>query len=192
MFYRICRVLSRIIFFLLYRLKAIGVEHVPSSGPVVLCSNHLSNIDPVLLATPLNRKVRYMAKAELFSVVGLRWLIVKFGAFPVKRGGVSKESIRTALNILENGEVLGIFPAGTRSNTVGMGKKGAASLALKTNATVIPVAIVGNYVPFRRMTVAYGRPLDLSEFSAATSEDLELATERIMQAISQLLEAHRR
>lgn len=191
MLYRVLRVIARGLFFVLYRLKAIGLENIPSEGPVILCSNHISNIDPPLLGTPLDREIHYMAKAELFRVPGLRWLITKLGAFPVKRGGVSKESIRLALQLLQEGKMLGIFPEGTRGNT-GIGKKGAASLALKSNATVIPVAIIGNYVPFRRMTIVFGRPIDLGPFAEGSSEKLEQATELIMDNIRRLIADHKR
>jgi len=188
MFYEICRSLVRGLIFVMYRLKTEGLEHIPSSGPVILCSNHLSNLDPVFLAAPLNRRVHYMAKMELFSIPVLSWLIVKLGAFPVNRGGVSKNSIRTALQLLSEGKVLGIFPEGTRGKMSGVGKKGAASLALKSGAAVIPVAIIGNYRPFRRMKILYGPPLDMSGFADGSSESLEKATDLIMSTIRHLCE----
>lgn len=171
-------------FYTIFRLQVQGKENIPSTGPVVLCANHISLLDPPLVGTPLQRKVHYMAKAELFRIPVLGWLITQFGAFPVKRGGVSKESIRLALQTLKDGNMMGIFPEGSRSNAGGMGKKGAASLALKSKATVIPVAIIGSYVPFRRMRIIYGKPVDLNEFARdASSEALEKATEKIMGTI---------
>src|SRR5690606_27525178 len=129
------------------RLEAKGLENIPESGPVILCANHISNFDPPVVGIPVNRKVHYMAKQELFNIPGFGWLIHKLGAFPVKRGGVSKESIRLSIQLLKDGNVLGIFPEGTRKNAGGMGKKGAAMLAIKAQATVIPVGIVGSYAP---------------------------------------------
>lgn len=164
------------------------MENVPATGSVVLCTNHISMMDPPLVGTPLNRKVHYMAKEELFRVPGLGWFITQLGAFPVKRGGVSKESIRFAIQLLKEQNVLGVFPEGSRSNSGGMGKKGAASLAFKANAVVVPVAIVGNYKWFRRMRIYYGPPVDLSEFrDNPSSESLELATERIMHEIRSMI-----
>ncbi|MBP1988913.1 lysophospholipid acyltransferase family protein [Paenibacillus eucommiae] len=183
MLYRLGRFLFRLFFYTLFRLKVIGKENVPAEGPVILCGNHTSLLDPPILGTPLERKVHFMAKAELFQVPVLGFLISRVGAFPVKRGGVSKESIRLAISLLKEGSVMGIFPEGTRSNAGGMGKKGAASLALKSDAVVIPVAIIGTYSLFRRMTIVYGKPVDLSEFAAGTSEDLEKATDAIMVVI---------
>jgi 1-acyl-sn-glycerol-3-phosphate acyltransferase len=181
--YRTGRLLFRILFYTFYRLRVFGTENVPAEGGVVLCANHTSLLDPPLLGTPLHRMVHFMAKAELFDVPILGFLISKVGAFPVKRGGVSKESIRLSLSFLKEGRMMGIFPEGTRSNAGGMGKKGAASLALKSGATVVPVAIIGSYSLFRRMTIVYGMPVDLSPFAAASSEDLEQATDKIMSVI---------
>jgi 1-acyl-sn-glycerol-3-phosphate acyltransferase len=118
----------------------------------------------------------------------LGWLITQFGAFPVKRGGVSKDSIRRAVQLLKDGHMLGIFPEGSRSNSGGMGKKGAASFALKGDATVVPVAIIGRYALFSKMTIVYGRPVDLSEFKEdSSSESLERATDKIMSTIRQMM-----
>jgi 1-acyl-sn-glycerol-3-phosphate acyltransferase len=189
--YRFGQVVCNIFFTILFRLRAVGVENIPLQGPVMLCSNHISNWDPPLLGTKIPRKVHFMAKAELFDVPLLAPLIRTLGAFPVKRGGVSKESIRKAIGLLKDGNVMCVFPEGTRNNLAAMGKKGAATLALRAGATVVPIAIVGDYRPFRRMTVVYGKPLDLSAFADGTPEQIEQATEVIMNAIRDLLARHR-
>jgi len=190
MLYLIGRGLFRIIYTLCFRLQAFGQENVPADGAVVLCCNHISLWDPPLLGSPLERKVHFMAKAELFDIPVLGSAISKVGAFPVKRGGVSKESIRLAIQLLRDGKVMGVFPEGSRSNAGGMGKKGAASLALKAGAAVVPVAIIGNYKLFRKMKIVYGKPMDLSAYTGGSSEDLELATEAIMGAIRSLHASH--
>lgn len=186
MLYIILKNIFLFIFKTVFRLRVEGLHNIPNEGAVILCSNHISYMDPPLVGSPLKRRVNFMAKAELFEVPILKYIIPRVGAFPVKRGGVSKESIRLSLNILREGRVLCIFPEGTRSDTVGMGKKGAASFALKSQATVIPVAIIGNYKPFRKLRIKYGQPVDLSEFTETTSETLDVATEKIMQAIREL------
>ncbi|CQR56898.1 lysophospholipid acyltransferase family protein [Paenibacillus riograndensis] len=186
MIYVICRGLLRFIYAILFPLKIIGKENVPEEGGVLLCANHISLLDPMTIGIKLRRQVKYMAKAELFKVPVLGWLIDKLGAFPVKRGGVSKESIKTALNTLRSGHVMGIFPEGTRSADSGAAKKGAASFALRSGAAVVPAAIVGSYKPFRRMTVIYGAPIDLSSFAGAGSESLEEVTDVIMGRIREM------
>lgn len=187
MIYAICCGLLRLIYAILFPLKIVGRENVPKEGGVLLCANHISLLDPMTIGIKLQRQVRYMAKAELFNVPVLGWLIKQLGAFPVKRGGVSKESIKTALNTLRGGHVMGIFPEGTRNSDSGVAKKGAASFALRSGAAVVPAAIVGAYKPFRRMTVIYGAPIDLSAFEGAGSESLEEVTDVIMGRIHEMI-----
>jgi len=189
MLYRFCRLIARILFMLLYRLEARGISNIPAEGPVILCSNHKSLQDPITLGVWVPRKVHYMAKAELFKVPLLGPLIRAVGAFPVKRGGVSKEAIRTAITLLEQGKVMGIFPEGTRNESVGMGKRGAVTMAIRAKAAVVPVALVGNYRPFSKMIAVYGAPVDLKPFiEAGTTEGMEAATELIMSRIREMVE----
>ncbi|MNB82860.1 1-acyl-sn-glycerol-3-phosphate acyltransferase [compost metagenome] len=175
------------IYAILFPLKLIGRENVPDEGGVLLCGNHTSNLDPMTMGIMLKRKVNYMAKAELFNVPVLGWLIRQLGAFPVKRGGVSKESIKTALKLLRGGQVMGIFPEGTRNSDSGIAKKGAATFALRSGAAVVPAAIIGSYKPFRRMTVVYGAPIDLSGFDGG-SDSAEAVTDLIMARIREMLQ----
>lgn len=175
------------IYAVLFPVKVIGRENIPARGGVLLCGNHTSNLDPMTMGIFIERKVNYMAKAELFEVPVLGWLIRQLGAFPVKRGGVSKESIKTALNLLRSGQVMGIFPEGTRNNDSGIAKKGAATFALRSGAAVVPAAIIGHYKPFRRMNVVYGAPIDLSRFDGS-SDSAEEVTNLIMARIREMLE----
>jgi len=190
MLYGICRSLLRLIYAVLFRFEATGLENIPSTGPVVLCANHISLLDPPTVGTKVSRKVHYMAKAELFNIPLFGPFIHALGAFPVKRGGVSKEAIRSAIALLQEGGVMGIFPEGTRNSSEGMGKKGAAMIAIRSNATVIPVAIIGNYRPFRKMKIRYGKPIDLTAIIQDSSGDvLEKVTETIMTNIREMVQA---
>lgn len=190
MIYRFCRAVLRALYKLLFRYEVTGLEHIPQEGGVLLCSNHLTMLDPPTIGIMAKRKVHFMAKQELFQIFGFGWLITQLGAFPVKRGGVSKESIKTALTLLRSGHVMGIFPEGRRVKNGeggGIGKKGAATFALRSDAAVIPVAIVGNYKLFHKLKVTYGPPVDLSEFKEKDVPDAaEKATEKIMSAITAL------
>lgn len=190
MIYRFCRSALRVLYKLFFRLEASGLEHIPNEGGVLLCSNHLALLDPPTIGIMLKRKVHFMAKQELFQIIGFGWLIRQLGAFPVKRGGVSKESIKTALTLLRDGHVMGIFPEGRRvkgAEENAIGKKGAATFALRSEATVIPVAIIGTYKLFRKMRVVYGPPVDLTEFKQNGGTDAaERATEKIMASIAEL------
>jgi 1-acyl-sn-glycerol-3-phosphate acyltransferase len=188
MLYRFCRIILRMAFVFLYRLQAVGVSNIPLDGPVILCSNHKSLQDPITLGVWVPRKVHYMAKAELFRIPLFGPLIRAVGAFPVKRGGVSKEAIRTAISLLQEGQVMGIFPEGTRNETVGMGKRGAVSMAIRAKAMVVPVALVGDYRPFRKMLAVYGAPINMTPYSEqGTTESMEEATELIMSRIREML-----
>jgi len=188
MLYGICRSLLRLIYAVLFRFEAVGLENIPSTGPVVLCANHISLLDPPTVGTKVNRKVHYMAKAELFKIPLFGPFIHALGAFPVKRGGVSKEAIRSAIALLQEGGVMGIFPEGTRNSSEGMGKKGAAMIAIRSNATVIPVAIIGNYRLFRKMKICYGKPIDLTAIIQDSSSDvLDKVTETIMMNIREMV-----
>ncbi|MBB6674167.1 lysophospholipid acyltransferase family protein [Cohnella nanjingensis] len=192
MLYRFARRLLFILCKLIFRFEARGVDAIPSEGPVVLCSNHKSVLDPITLGIAVKRKVHYMAKAELFDVPVLGSVIRKVGAFPVKRGGVSKEAIRTAISLLQEGNVMGIFPEGTRNQSVGVGKRGAVSMAFRGGATIVPVALIGDYRPFRKMIAVYGAPLDLRTYAeSGTSEDMEAATELVMSRIREMLSTGR-
>lgn len=186
MLYTWIRSMLRVLYRTYFRLETIGLENIPAEGPVILCSNHKSNWDPPTVATYIQRKVRFMAKAELFEVPVLGALIGRLGAFPVKRGGISKESVKLTLQLLEQGQVLLIFPEGTRKNTSGIGKRGAATFALKANASVVPVAVVGDYKFLGKMKIIYGQPMKFQAGGKISTEQLEEVTEQIMQRIRSL------
>ncbi|MFD2371795.1 lysophospholipid acyltransferase family protein [Brevibacillus sp. GCM10020057] len=194
-YYRTFRSFFRIIFSLVFRWQVIGREHIPKEGPVILCANHISLWDPPLLGSGIERMVNFMAKEELFRIPVLSFLITKFGAFPVKRGAGDRAAIRTTLKLLEDGKVLGIFPEGTRSKTgeLGEGMPGTAMFALKSQATVIPVAIIGPYRLFRPIKIVYGEPIDLTQLREAkpSADTLKQTTDLIMQRIRELHDQHR-
>jgi glycerol-3-phosphate dehydrogenase (NAD(P)+) len=134
-------------FFLIYlQMKRIGREHIPSDGPVILASNHRSFFDPFVIGTMTRRPVYYVAKQELFAYNRLlSWLLNALGAFPVSRGAGDQETIETAKIILGRGEIVLMFPEGTRTRPGALGKpkRGVGRLALETGAPVVPIAIIG-------------------------------------------------
>ncbi len=179
----------------LYRLRAHGVEHLPEGG-FVLAANHTSNFDPWPLGMPLwpHRQLRFMAKAELFNPV-LTPFLRSGGAFKVRRGEGDVDAMRTAVELVRAGEIVVMFPEGTRQRK-GLRKKhvarphsGAARIALAAGAPLVPAAISGTD-RLRRLgplRVAYGPPLDLSDLDGReTKEAATIATERLMQAITGL------
>jgi 1-acyl-sn-glycerol-3-phosphate acyltransferase len=196
MIYIIFRFLFRLLYRYIYRYEIIGRENVPSTGAVMLCSNHISNLDPPILGSSIERKVAFMAKSELFDIPVVSFLITQFGAFPVKRGAQDKQALRKALGLLKEGHVLGVFPEGTRSKTGELGKAytGVGLFALKEPSTVIPVAIIGPYRPFKRIKVVFGSAINLEDLrqEKVTSESTKVATDRIMNGIQTLLGQHKR
>lgn len=191
MLYDLFRFLLRLLYRLLFRLEARGLHHIPKEGPVILASNHISNLDPPTIGVLVPRKVNFMAKEELFKIPVFGALIRAFGAFPVKRGGVSKEAIKSAITLLKEGNVLGIFPEGSRK-TPGAAKKGTAMIAIRSGATIIPVAIVGRYRLFRKTLVCYGEPLDLNAIIYDSSADmLEQVTDAVMDRINEIVMQNR-
>ncbi len=187
-FYRFIRAVLRLIYRALFRIQITGAENIPADGGVLLCSNHMSYLDPPIVGIFIKRPVRFMAKEELFKVPVLGPIIDKLGAFPVKRGGISKDSIRTALKVLREGGIMGIFPEGTRNSQSSVAKKGAAVFALRSDAAVIPVAIIGQYKLFSKIKVVYGKPVDLQAYKGKEATGTaEEATEKIMAEIRQLM-----
>jgi 1-acyl-sn-glycerol-3-phosphate acyltransferase len=161
----------------------------------MICANHISNLDPPLVGCAMQRKIHFMAKEELFKIPILAPIIRTLGAFPVKRGGGDHQALKTSIQLLKNGQVLGIFPEGTRSKTGELGKahSGAALIALKANSPVVPVAIIGSYRLFRSIKVIFGKPIDVTPYTQGKigTEQASALTECIMVQIRQMIEQHR-
>jgi 1-acyl-sn-glycerol-3-phosphate acyltransferase len=178
-----------------WRKRWIGLEHLPDGG-FVLAANHVSNLDPFILGMPFypRRVVRYMAKAELFN----RWLgrlMRNIGTFPVRRGEADADALRTALGLLGQGEIVGMFPEGTRARK-GLRKKfaprphpGTARIALAAGVPLVPAAIAGTdrVLRARRFTVAFGPPIELADLAGLPRRKAaDIGTERLMTAIRTL------
>jgi 1-acyl-sn-glycerol-3-phosphate acyltransferase len=195
MFYRFVRDLVRFLFYFL-GLKIEGVRNLPAQGPVIIAANHVSNWDPVLVGISFKRPVHFIAKAELFTNPVLGKLLTGLNAFPVKRGTPDRRAIRQALDILDMGEVLGIFPEGERKREgqETTAHTGIAMLALKSGAPVLPVACIGSRrnLPIgwlNPLVVRVGEPLLLSEYRGQkiNSENMEKVSKQIMCEINSLL-----
>ena len=179
----------------LYRLRARGLEHVPAGG-FVLAANHTSNFDPWPLGIPFlpKRQLRFMAKSELFNPI-FAPILRAGGAFKVRRGEGDVEAMRTAAELARAGEIVVMFPEGTRQKK-GLRKKrearphtGAARIALSAGVPLVPAAIGGTDRLSRLgpLSVAYGEPIDVSDLEGMeTKRAATIATERLMQAIEEL------
>ena len=167
---------------LLGRPKVEGLEHVPSSGPVILASNHLAVMDSFFLPLVVRRRITFLAKSEYFTGTGLkgwfrRWFFTAAGQVPIDRSNAdaAQAALNTAEHVLGQGKLLGMYPEGTRSpdGRLYKGKTGLGRLALQTGVPVIPEAMIGTNVVnppgttmlrFGRVTVRFGEPMDFSRF----------------------------
>ena len=198
-FYRIARALITPIVYGMFRLRYVGVENLPQQGGYIICCNHRSFWDPVLIALGVRRhRLNFMAKKELFRNKLFGALITSLGAFPGSRGRGDVGAVRYAENILSEKKVLLIFPEGTRSKNgqPRRGKPGAARIAADTGAPVIPAAICcdRHRLGFRsRVTVCFGPPITdhpvvLEENSR--NEDIRRFGDLIMEKIVLLMNRH--
>ncbi|MBR1779515.1 MAG: 1-acyl-sn-glycerol-3-phosphate acyltransferase [Clostridia bacterium] len=176
---------------IVYRLKITGMENIPKSGRAILCPNHTSNADPVILAISCPRQVFFMAKKELFSNKFLRKILLYLGAFPVDRGNRDKGAINIAEEVLQKGNILGLFIEGTRSKTGEFlkPKNGAALLACNTHTPVVPICISGGNQKrvraFRKNVINIGSPIYYGEKNNAEMDGKEIRnfSRQIMDAI---------
>jgi len=191
LFYKIISILSRGIFRVIYPGSRIeGLENIPVQGSAVVCSNHKHWLDPVMIGVNLPRDVNYMAKEELFENPVSEWVVRHLRAFPVKRHTVDRKALKHALGLLADGELIGIFPEGTRSKTGELQEAygGVAWLAIKSASPVIPVGVVGSYRLFKPMVIRIGEPRMLTkENESVKGKDMEILTKSIMQDIEELL-----
>jgi 1-acyl-sn-glycerol-3-phosphate acyltransferase len=192
MFYTFARGVVKIVLSPLYRIEVSGLEHFPKDGGVLLCTNHIDNLDPPVVGITAPRPVSFMAKAELFNVPILGNIVKNVRAFPVKRGLSDREALRNGLKLLKEGNVLGLFPEGTRSKTgeLTKGLSGAGFFALRSNAYVVPCAIIGPYKPFKKLKVVYGKPVPMEELRLK-KVSAEEATAVIMSHIQSLIDKHK-
>jgi len=193
LFYKFARAIVRPIMFLLFRLRVEGLENFPMEGKTIVYSNHISLLDPIMIGCVLPRQVFFMAKVELFKIPLLRTIIRHLGAFPVKRGSADLSAIKHSLQVLNEGKVFGIFPEGTRNKTgfLQSFSHGIASIAHKSRAKILPIAIVGQYRLFRPITVKIGKPLNFDDYfdQKSNTELLEKMADEMEQALKSLLSA---
>jgi 1-acyl-sn-glycerol-3-phosphate acyltransferase len=197
MTYRLLRLIGWLFLVLFNRIIIKGEENIPSSGPAVLAANHVSNWDPVVLACSVRpRIIHFMAKGELFVIPVLGKLFPLLQCFPVQRGRMDRDALRTGHKILADGGLLGIFPEGTLDNGRELlpYHQGAALFALRSGAPLIPVALKGTATTFPcslrgRIRVHFGQPLIFPQLknSKATSDKLREVTDELRRVTQELL-----
>ena len=170
-----------------YRLRAIGEKNVPTTGPVILAPNHFSQWDHFFAAVYIRRKLRFMAKSQLFSHPVIEFIFRHGGAFPIRRGHRDEEAFTTAYAILDRGGCMLMYQEGGRSRSGGLGepRPGVGRLALETGVPVVPVAIHGSIgvrrwkrLRFPKVTIQYGEPMTFGVVEHPTREQqLEVASQ---------------
>lgn len=172
---------------IVFRVKTYGQENIEKGKPYIMCANHTSNWDPVVLYTATKREMYMMSKEELFVNKFIYWFAGKMNVFPVKRGKQDIESIKKSLKVLKDNKILAIFPEGTRNGMKKNGKiqNGPAYLAARAGAEVLPVRIEGNFKLFRKIKIHYGKPLDFSKYQSKKpeKETLDFISSEITKAI---------
>jgi 1-acyl-sn-glycerol-3-phosphate acyltransferase len=180
-------------FFLIYlRMDRFGREHIPREGPAIIASNHRSFFDPFVIGTMARRPLYYVAKEELFSNRLLGWLLSALGAFPVRRGAGDQDTIVTAKALLARGEIVLIFPEGTRTRPgpLGTPHRGVGRLALETGVPVVPLAIIGTEAIRRgwrirphKVRLRAGSPLTFPRIEEVSPELAGAATDRVWSRV---------
>jgi 1-acyl-sn-glycerol-3-phosphate acyltransferase len=179
----------------LFRTRGVGAERVPASGPVILAPNHFSFMDHFFLGVSIRRKVRFMAKSQLF-VPPMQWIYTHGGVFPVRRGHADEEAFVTAHAILDRGGCIAMYAEGGRSRTGKLAdnvKRGIGRLALESGATVVPIAIHGSSrvrnwkrLRFPKVTVLYGDPIRWERIAAPSREQQQRVANDIFVEIRAL------
>lgn len=197
--YPLCKIIGRSTLRTFSNWTVTGIENVPTMGSLVIVANHLSNLDPPLLAATLPRRIRFLAKDSLFAGPVVTWLLNAYGAFPVNREGADIQAYRWALNVLNTDGALVVFPEGTRSTnaTLQKAKPGVVGLVRSTKATILPVAITGTehmgtwvraFYPTGNIRVRIGEVFSLPDIEGRPNKDvLESMNTMIMQRIAALL-----
>lgn len=185
--YTFVRILVSLPTLLIWRVRAIGRENVPKDGPLILAPNHFSQMDHFFIGLYLRRKIRFMAKSQMFGPPVLTYIYKHGGVIPIRRGHHDEEAFTTAFTVLDQEGMLLIYAEGgrSRSSELGEPKRGIGRLALESGAPVVPVAIYGSAtvrrwkrLRFPSITVQYGEPITFpKEEGPSHARQLEVATE---------------
>jgi 1-acyl-sn-glycerol-3-phosphate acyltransferase len=185
--YALARIVLTLPTMLLWRVRAFGMENVPKEGPLVLAPNHFSQMDHFFVGLYLRRKIRFMAKSQLFGPPVLTYIYKHGGVFPVRRGHHDEEAFETVRQLLDQGEMLLVYAEGgrSRSQQLGKPKPGIGRIALESGVPIVPVAIHGSEYArqwkrfrFPKTTVQFGEPLSFPAEPAPSRErQMEIATE---------------
>ena len=163
-----------------YRVRTHGYENIPQEGAAILCSNHVHFFDSISIVVHMKRMIYEMAKEELFESKFGNWLFTRVGAFPVSRGKGDVAAVNTANHHLENGDLLLLFPEGTR-NGLAKGqkfKKGAAYMAIQNKVPLVPIGVSGEFKFMHKVHIKVGKPIDVTPY---LSEDGSVDARKVVE-----------
>lgn len=165
MFYSFIKTIAKFVLFFFYRIRVYGSEKIPLDGRLIICSNHASNWDPILISIMFPRQISWMGKKELFQSRLLSFLLDKLMVIPVDRDGSDVGAIKKALRVLKDERTLGLFPEGTRVKFLDLNnaKSGVSLLGVKSKSPILPIYIESNYKIFNRVNIYIGEAIDLSQ-----------------------------
>lgn len=190
MLYKIVKFIGTIYFFIFNKVRVLGADNIPKSGGLILCSNHIHWLDPLLMGVYIKRKIFFMAKAELFKNHFFAMILKGINAFPVKRGTADISAIKKSLKVIKNGRILGIFPEGHRSKDGNLlpAEPGVALISLKTDAPVVPMRINGNYKFLGKLYITIGKPIIFSEYrdKKLSMDEMSKLSQLVMDEIAKL------
>lgn len=184
MWYKCIRNIVWVVYRLIFRFEITGTENIPEDGGVILCGNHRSNNDAIFLAVCQKRQIAFMGKDSLFKIPVLGFILKKVGAFAVKRGTGDIGAVRKAVEILNGGNMISIFPEGTRNRTkepLIEFKTGAVFIAYKANAYIVPVGISGRCIPFSKIKISFGKPYKIpSEVKPDLNSETQILKDKVL------------
>lgn len=172
--YSLSRFLLATLFKIAYRVQVIGLDNIPRKGRIILCSNHISYLDPLVIAAFLPRYIFFMAKREVFVNKFLASVVTFFNSFPVNRDAFDSQAVKYSISILNDEEVIGIFPEGTRSTdgVIRKGYRGVGLISIMADCSILPVALSGTNkiiqkphkrLFFPKVKIAFGKLIEIKK-----------------------------
>ena len=174
---------------LIYRVKINGIENLKDDQPIIISANHIHIFDPVILATLTKRQIFFLSKKELFEKKLFAKFFGKLGVIPIDRDNTDIKAIKSCFRVIRAGNILGIFPEGTRVKTIDINnmKKGVALIALKNKVNILPIHIEGTYRIFSKITVDIYPMIEINNFeNMEDSEAIDKLTEELFNQIYQV------
>lgn len=171
-----------------FKIKVIGADRVPQEGPVLICSNHISDFDPPLIGISLKKEMSFFAKSELFKIPVFGKIVSRLNTVPVERGKGDRQALKNSVEALKEGRTMLVFPEGSRSKDGELKEfqQGASFMAIKAEATIVPAAIKGKYDRKEGVTVIFGKPIDVQKMVNEGKNRKEI-TDKLREDINNLL-----